>query len=283
MNTPHVLLKDGSRFGLLTIVEYMGTRRDGGGSIRHMYAAICDCGTPRVVIGSALTSGKTKSCGCYNRARLLESIQSRMMHAAQKIHTMSIPEPNTGCWLWTRGLKSGGYGTVRYMGEVWTASRLSYVTFRGPIPNGMCVLHRCDTPPCVNPDHLFLGTQQDNVDDKVAKGRHPVRRGEKHHNASFTDDQVRELRALGLSAAASMSEQLGVARAAVVRAVSGRTWAHLDVAPRPARKLQRVAQETIDAIRSEWDGRRGTQSRLARKFNLSFSHVHRIVHGESRV
>lgn len=84
-------------------------------------------------------------------------------------------EPNTGCWLWA-GPCGGGrsrYRILRLAGTDTniTTHRLAWQLFRGPIPDGMHVCHRCDTPECVNPDHLFLGTSFDNMRDKVAKGR----------------------------------------------------------------------------------------------------------------
>ena len=82
-------------------------------------------------------------------------------------------EKGVGCWVW-RGkiLKPGmGYGLASQHAKWQLAHRLSYKTFVGPIPDGMQVLHRCDTPACVNPDHLYLGTQADNMKDMTAKGR----------------------------------------------------------------------------------------------------------------
>ena len=79
-------------------------------------------------------------------------------------------EPNTGCWLWGKGRLPYGYGLCRRMGER-LAHRLSYIVHAGPIPAGMQVLHRCDVPACINPSHLVLGTQLDNVRDMIAKGR----------------------------------------------------------------------------------------------------------------
>lgn len=86
-----------------------------------------------------------------------------------------VPEPNTGCWLWTAA-DTGRYGYFRLDGKVGQrrsigANRAAWLLYRGPIPEGMMVCHTCDTPICVNPDHLFLGTPLDNMLDKVAKGR----------------------------------------------------------------------------------------------------------------
>lgn len=81
-----------------------------------------------------------------------------------------------GCWLWTGRISPTGYGLFDWYRSVRShprlAHRMMYTLSVGPIPEGLCVLHRCDNPPCVNPAHLFIGTQQDNMADKVAKGRH---------------------------------------------------------------------------------------------------------------
>lgn len=83
------------------------------------------------------------------------------------------PEPFSGCWLWTRSANNRGYGEVYPKGKGKTlAHRYSWLIYRGEIPANMCVLHRCDTPACVNPAHLFLGSKTDNIRDAVAKGRH---------------------------------------------------------------------------------------------------------------
>lgn len=81
------------------------------------------------------------------------------------------PEPNTGCWLWVASVNACGYGTIGVHGKSVLAHRVAWTLYRGEIPVGMCVLHICDTPPCVNPAHLFLGTPRDNAVDRQKKGR----------------------------------------------------------------------------------------------------------------
>lgn len=76
-----------------------------------------------------------------------------------------------GCWGWIGATDSFGYGQIHREGRVQTAHRVVWQLVNGPIPNKMCVLHRCDNPPCTNPDHLFLGTQRDNMVDAASKGR----------------------------------------------------------------------------------------------------------------
>lgn len=82
------------------------------------------------------------------------------------------PEPNSGCWLWDGSLDSHGYGTIgRYDGKGLRATHVSLSIAGRPVPDGLLCCHTCDNPPCVNPDHLWAGSPQDNMDDKVAKGR----------------------------------------------------------------------------------------------------------------
>ena len=101
-----------------------------------------------------------------------------------------------GCWLWKGGKDKDGYGL--FNGKVdgtlhSRAHRYSYARYRGPIPSVMRVCHTCDVPECVRPDHLFLGTDADNMADKEAKGRHRSPIGEKHYRALLTEDQVRAI------------------------------------------------------------------------------------------
>jgi hypothetical protein len=76
-----------------------------------------------------------------------------------------------GCWLWQGYRDRDGYGHHHYNGRRWRAHRLAWTLARGPIPGGLYVCHRCDNPPCVNPAHLELGTQKENIGDCLAKGR----------------------------------------------------------------------------------------------------------------
>lgn len=86
------------------------------------------------------------------------------------------PEPMSGCWLWTAAASEHGYGKIglggRAAGEA-KAHRVSWILYRGEIAEGLDVCHKCDTPACVNPDHLFLGDHKANMEDMCAKGRHP--------------------------------------------------------------------------------------------------------------
>lgn len=92
----------------------------------------------------------------------------------KRFQTKYIPVTESGCWLWTASLRHGtGYGQMHYLRKFKPefAHRISWILHRGPIPTGMLVLHQCDVRCCVNPDHLYIGTPQQNVDDMIRRGR----------------------------------------------------------------------------------------------------------------
>lgn len=158
------------------------------------------------------------------------------------IFEASIPEPNSGCWIWMRGINKQGYGKVKSLGRTLFAHRASFETFVGEIPIGMQVCHSCDLPGCVNPDHLFLGTSADNHADRNKKGRqasgdrqglraNPERapRGVRNAAAKLTESEVIEIRRLlqAGSLPADLAEQFGMSVAAIRFIEWRKTWRHL--------------------------------------------------------
>lgn len=94
-----------------------------------------------------------------------------MTNIAEQLLANCVPEPNCGCWLWLGTINQDGYGVMRHDGRTQGAHRVSYEIFRGPITDGLFVCHRYDVRSCINPDHFFLGTHRENMEDKARKGR----------------------------------------------------------------------------------------------------------------
>lgn len=131
-----------------------------------------------------------------------------------------------GCWLWTGGKNADGYGIVCVASTREAAHRVSWKLHNGPIPEGRHVLHHCDNPPCVRPDHLFLGDQVANVADMMAKGRGLKSRGEQQANAKLTEQAVRDIRDSSLSQRA-LARKYGVKHKAIGCIKRRETWTHV--------------------------------------------------------
>ena len=140
------------------------------------------------------------------------------------------------CWLWIGARAKFGYGVLqvgsRYDGtnRVTTAHRISYEIANGPIIGDWHVCHHCDTPPCVNPEHLFLGTARDNMRDAASKGRTQRLVGEQKALARTTDEMVREIRrryAAGGISQSALGRELGIPTMRVHFIVHRRSWRHV--------------------------------------------------------
>jgi hypothetical protein len=144
----------------------------------------------------------------------------------------SFVTKSDGCWLWTGRSLSHGYGQLWVDGKRWNAPRLAWTLTNGPIPEGQAVCHRCDTPACVRPDHLFLADQRANIEDMRQKGRgvNPPRHpGAKNVNAKFSDADIRKIRRR--YAAGDSLRVLGraykVEHTTISMIVRRKTWAHV--------------------------------------------------------
>src|SRR6478735_8433 len=139
----------------------------------------------------------------------------------------SVPEPNTGCWLWLHSVNRWGYGRTRVsFSKERQAHRIALEEKLGELPQGMLVLHSCDTPACINPAHLRLGTARDNARDMVVRGRCPNNRGSRSSMAKLTEETVAMLRSspMAYGAISEWSRRLGVSRKAIRLALDGKTW-----------------------------------------------------------
>lgn len=128
---------------------------------------------------------------------------------------------DSGCWEWTGGLNDGGYGRAYYDGRKMAAHRLAFEVHSGQPVGNKFVCHRCDNRKCVNPDHLFIGTAQDNIADMVAKRRNNF--GSKNGMARLTDGQVEAIREVDLPVS-TIARLCGVSDAAVYAVLAGRSW-----------------------------------------------------------
>lgn len=175
-------------------------------------------------------------------------VQFHGLTLGERILARSEPELNSGCRLWTGYCHPKGYGSIRVGPRPMPAQRAAWIAFRGPIPDGMLVCHRCDTPACVNPDHLFLGTPADNSADMVAKGRTSHEHGlpgEAHPSATLSDEQVREIRALrGTVSQLEVANRFGLSQSHVSAIQLGKSWRNipLNEADLKRRKLRGSAR-----------------------------------------
>lgn len=164
--------------------------------------------------------------------------------SVEEILDESVPIPFSGCWIFNRAINSDGYGRFKSGGVSYLAHRYVWQKVNGEIPRGMLICHTCDTPGCVNPDHLFLGTPKENYDDMVRKGRSPElgpptsgrfmpghkrtpdRRGIHHPNAKVTDKIVLLIRASDKSSL-TLARELNLSPGGVRKIRNRQRWAHL--------------------------------------------------------
>lgn len=187
----------------------------------------CACGKEMEVNGQSLRRKTSKSCGCsWGRRTLEEEFWKR------------IPKGNPDeCWPWKN--QDSGYGQLTFNRKNMSAHRVCWEIHFGPIPNRLHVLHRCDNPPCCNPSHLFLGTNLDNIEDKINKNRqangqnvrknHEHLKGELINTAEFSDEQIMEIRrrdSIGESPTL-IASAFGTSRSYIAQIVSGGCWNHL--------------------------------------------------------
>lgn len=135
---------------------------------------------------------------------------------------------DSGCWIWEAGQHPDGYGLIWDGERSARAHRVSYEIQEGEIPEGAYILHECDNPPCVNPDHLYVGNQQDNMDDAKDSGSFDNQvSGEEHPDSKLTEEDVEEIRSKYENPEVStydLSEEYGVKPYHISRIIRGEAW-----------------------------------------------------------
>lgn len=134
-----------------------------------------------------------------------------------------MPLAECGCWIWMGHLSDLGYGKMKIDGKAQSVHRVSWTLNRNAIPDGVKVLHSCDIRCCFNPDHLFLGSQADNVADMISKNRGGDVRGERNGNAKITAIQADEIRNSPLGTVA-LGKIHGIGRSMVSNIKRGENW-----------------------------------------------------------
>lgn len=152
----------------------------------------------------------------------------KSLEYAMEFHGWTVTE--SGCWEWNGPRSNSGYGFVYHAGETLIASRVAYRLWKGEEPGDLYVCHTCDNPPCINPDHLWLGTNADNMRDMAEKGRADKKPGELTHNAKLNADAVRDIRTRrnGGEGLESIAADYGVTGSCVWSVANGKSWKHVE-------------------------------------------------------
>ena len=130
------------------------------------------------------------------------------------------------CWEWQGSVTVSGYGQFSIRSRGFRAHRIAYELFVGPIPNGLLVCHKCDNTKCVNPNHLFVGSSQDNTDDMIAKGRTGGMKGEAHPFAKLSEEDICSIRVM-TGTCKEIGAQFDIGPMQVSRIKRKQRWGHV--------------------------------------------------------
>ena len=182
------------------------------------------------------------------------------------------------CWEWTACRNSFGYGSCRVSGKTVASHRIAWMLQNGEIADGLCVLHRCDNPPCCNPGHLFLGSRADNNHDCFAKGR---------NNPKLSKNDIVEIKTKyfdGKISQQEIADQYGVGRKYISKIVKGDRWNWAFDPPNIAliKKREKLSNEQVAEIRSLCDTGERSAASIGREYGVSGTHVLQISKGITR-
>ena len=173
------MLKPGQRFGKLVVITKDEEKK-------RKYFCKCDCGVIKSIFETNLINGTIVSCTCFKNLSKEEynlRATERFIDHVKKTET---------CWNWKGVKHKQGYGLFSYRSRYMLAHRVAWILFVGLIPEGMNICHKCDNTSCVNPNHLFLGTQKDNITDMFSKNRKSHQR-ENHPKYKMTLEIIKKI------------------------------------------------------------------------------------------
>lgn len=184
------------------------------------------CGTVFTTTRTKVLRGHGRYCSHACANRRFSTNEQRFWSRVNKDGPLHPHHPDLGpCWLWTGMPTTAGYGEIGVDGVLWMAHRYAYKLVHGRLYRALFACHSCDVPACVNPAHIFLGKQQDNMADCARKGR--IARGERSAKAKLTAEQVRSLRharCVDGMPYTCLAAQYGVTKATVRNAALGISW-----------------------------------------------------------
>lgn len=217
-------MKEGFRSEMLIAKEKVQSRN--GLLKQHAkWLCKCDCGGEKIVLETSLYSKCVKSCGCR------EYKNKKKYHLADDIEFMKreierkVKINSDQCWEWQGAKHKQGYGNIIFKKKCWLSHRLAWTIYKGEIKDNLKVCHKCDKPLCCNPNHLFLGTQLENVQDGFAKGRMkkniPATRRIKLNYSQVTE--IKKLHDGGMTRK-ELEKKYDVSQTCIAKIINGVSW-----------------------------------------------------------
>jgi hypothetical protein len=218
----------GQVFSRLTVIE-RGLKPSDSKKTGAWWICSCECGNVRTIYGSLLTTGHTKSCGCYksdvNRNAMSTMQFKKYGETIDRFFKRFKVNEQNGCWEWLSSSDKDGYGLLWGKGKRILAHRYSYKHHYGIDPGELNVCHKCDNPRCVNPDHLFLGTTKDNVQDCMDKGRDAMI-GSRNNKAKLTEDDIPTIRE-DKRKSSDIAKTYNVSKSTIKKIKNKSSWSHV--------------------------------------------------------